>query len=61
MSPKLIYNFSLADCVDGQTERGIAVLLNEQDFLLSSETVGGTKKVAVAKIIMHPNYNRRTG
>jgi len=53
------YIVTASHCVDGQTAKGIIILLNEEDFLISSETVGGTQRVGVEKIIMHPNYSRR--
>jgi hypothetical protein len=54
------YIVTASHCVDGQTEKGIQVLVNEQDILISTETAGGTRKFDVDKIIKHPNYSRRT-
>lgn len=38
----------------------IEVWIHEEDFSSNTETLGGTQRFGVEKIIMHPGYNRRT-
>jgi len=39
---------------------GIVVLLHEENFQSTTETPSGSQRFNVERIIMHPNYNRRT-
>ncbi|CAG7717287.1 unnamed protein product [Allacma fusca] len=51
------YVLTASHCVDGQQARNVAVLVNEQDLLSTSEAK--TSEISVDQIIMHKDYNRQ--
>ncbi|XP_021963112.1 trypsin-1 isoform X2 [Folsomia candida] len=54
------YILTASHCVDGMSARNIEVRVHEEDFSSQTEVDGGTQKLAVEKIIMHPYYDRKT-
>lgn len=38
----------------------IEIRVHEEDFSSQNEVEGGTQRITVEKIIMHPYYNRKT-
>ncbi|ODM93294.1 Trypsin-2 [Orchesella cincta] len=54
------YILTASHCVDGMSARGIVVSLHDEDVTSNSETASGSQRIDVDKIIMHPQYSRRT-
>ncbi|CAL8117608.1 unnamed protein product [Orchesella dallaii] len=54
------YILTASHCVDGMSARGIVVSLHDEDVTSTSETASGSQRFDVEKIIMHPQYSRRT-
>lgn len=54
------YIATASHCVDGMFANGIKVWLNEEDYLIDTESSGPRQEYLVDEIIMHPEYSRRT-
>jgi hypothetical protein len=54
------YVATASHCVDAMFAPGIKVWMNDEDLVSTSETQGGRQVYDVERIIMHPQYDRRT-